>query len=189
LVHQVVHIDFVALSDKATPEALAALMAAAAGLTALAEVVTAGVIEAEPGSDFDLAFFFVLRDFAALEPFGTNVAYVRFLQGFVAPVLRAFTGADVRLEDEMPPIRPQAACLALAAADETYDWEVKAALGQWTEALTNADSVVGLAVGERQRYRGLALAFSDQALQASEAIEARFSATFVAGKARSFGLR
>jgi hypothetical protein len=45
------------------------------------------------------------------------------------------------------------------APDESYDWEVSDALSQW--AATQAESfVVGVAVGERQRYRGVALVFT-----------------------------
>src|SRR5262245_26979602 len=125
------HVDLVALSKKATREAIDALEEEAARLIALDEVVSAGVIEATKGSDYDLAFFFVLRDFTALEPFGTNPAYAKFLQAGVAPLLRAFGGADVRLEGDMASVETHGAFMALAAADETYDWEVRAALEQW----------------------------------------------------------
>jgi hypothetical protein len=181
---QVLHIDLVALSDKATREARATLAGEAAGLTSLAEVVTAGVIEAEAGADFDIALFFVLHDFTALEPFGTNPEYVRFLQGSIAPVLRAFAGADVRLENDMPPMRGYAACLSLTAPDETYDWEVKSGLSQWALAVQGASAVVGLAVGERQRYRGLALAFGDEPFSACPAVDQRFGSTLVTGRSR-----
>ena len=40
----------------------------------------------------------MLEGFTYLEPFGTDARYVRFLQGTVAPRLKAFAGADVSLD-------------------------------------------------------------------------------------------
>jgi hypothetical protein len=179
------HIDFVAVSENATSEGLDALFAEAARLATLDEVVSAGVIEAGPGSDFELAFLFVLRDFAALEPFGTSPMYSRFLQGYIAPVLRLLAGADVRLEGDMPAIAGQGACLALAADDETYDWEVSDTLNDWSRGLEAVGSVVGIAMGERQRFRGVGLAFGDAPLTPVKVSDERFTSTLVMGKARS----
>jgi len=179
------HIDFVALSEQATSEGLDALFAEAARLATMEEVVSAGVIEAEADSDFELAFLFVLRDFAAIETFGTSPMYSRFLQGYVAPVLRLLAGADVRLEGDMPPIAGRAACLALAADDETYDWEVSDALNGWRRGILTAGSVVGMAMGERQRFRGVGLAFGDEPLTPAKVGGERFTSTLVTGKAWS----
>jgi hypothetical protein len=84
-------------------------------------------------SDFDLAFFFVLDAFTSLEPFGTDAAYIRFLQGKAARILRGFAGADIALDQPFPDIGPNATCLALIAPDQTYDWEVRAALESWAQ--------------------------------------------------------
>jgi hypothetical protein len=157
LTDQVAHFDFIALSDNATEPAIDDLVETAAGLLGLPGVETGGVIRAGTAdSDFDLAFFFVLDSFSALEPFGTNPAYTRFLQGTIAPLLRSFAGADVALDAPFPEVGPFAACLALSAPEETYDWEVHAALHSWAPP----PSALGLAVGERQRYRGCVVRFS-----------------------------
>src|SRR4051794_31924278 len=181
---RVIHIDFVAVADnKATPELLDALFVEAGSLAQLDEVVDAGVIEGAPGSDFELAFLFVLRDFAALEPFGTKPAYAKFLQGYVAPVLRQLAGADVRLEGEMPAIQGPASCIALAASDETYDWEVSSALRDWAKVLSPDSRAIGLAVGERQRYRGVAIAFGSA--KAERLTDELMTSTLIIGEARS----
>jgi hypothetical protein len=179
------HIDFVAVSDQATPERLNDLFAEAARLATLDEVVSAGIIEADSGSDFELAFLFLLQDFAALEPFGTSPMYSRFLQGYVAPVLRLLAGADVRLEGDMPAIAGQAVCLALAADDEIYDWEISDALNDWSRHGSPKGAVAGMAVGERQRFRGIGLAFADAQMTPVKVADERFASTLVAGKARS----
>ena len=178
-----IHIDFVAVAEKATQEGLDALFAEAGSLATLEEVVDAGVIEGEAGSDFELAFLFVLRDFAALEPFGTNPRYSKFLQGYVAPVLRQLAGADIRLEGEMPTIQGHASCLALIASEETYDWEVTTALRDWAKALSVDSRALGLAVGERQRYRGVAIAFGNTT--AARVTDEHLTSTLVTGRARS----
>ncbi len=161
---------------------LDALFAEAGNLATMDEVIDAGVIEGAPGADFELAFLFVLRDFAALEPFGTSPSYSRFLQGYVAPVLRQLAGADVRLEGEMPAIGGNAACLALMASDETYDWEVSTVLRDWAKPFAPDARAVGLAVGERQRYRGVAIAFGDAT--AERITDDLMTSTLVTGKAR-----
>ncbi len=126
----------------------------------------------------------MLRDYASIELFGTSPMYARFLQGFVAPVLRLLAGADVRLEGDMPGVAGRAACLALSAGDETYDWEVSEALNHWTGGLDAAGSVLGMAVGERQRFRGVGLAFGDEPLAPAKLGGERFKSTLIMGKAR-----
>lgn len=177
---QVVHFDFIALADGTSPKAVEELITEAKGLTRLPGVEAAGVIRSEPASqpDFDLAFFFVLEAFTALEPFGTHEAYIRFLQGRVARILRAFAGADVVLREPFPATGPFAACLALAAPDETYDWEVWAALDQWRD---DSAAMIGLAVGERQRYRGCVLRFNETAISPSRPDDDRFTTSLIAG--------
>jgi hypothetical protein len=183
---QVIHLDFISLSPSAGPDDRSQLMNAAAVLSALPQVATLGVIEsgASSESDFDLVFYFLLPNLASLEPFGTDPRYTGFLQGAVAPRLKAFAGADVRLEADFKAEGPLGACLALMAPEETYDWEVRDALRAWGDAVCGG-AAVGLAVGEKQMYRGAALAFAG-ALTAAEKPEAtRFKATLISGAART----
>jgi len=181
---QVLHLDFVSLSPTTGPDDRRLLMAAAAALSVVHGVVAIGVIEGEAGSDFDLAFYFVLSEFAALEPFGTDPRYSRFLQGAVAPRLKGFAGADVRLEDDFAADGSLGAVIALIGPDETYDWEVRDALLAWAQETGAPRTVVGLAAGERQLYRGVALAFGDTLQAASAPDPERFRATKVGGRAR-----
>ena len=179
------HLDLASLSLTTGPEAHRELIEAARCLPSLPGVLSTGVIEADAGADFELAFLFVLAEPAALERFGTHPEYSRFLQGSLAPRLHAFAGADVRLEGEFPALQAYAACLALTAPDETFDWEVTAALKRWVDGLGAPSHAIGLAVGEKQRYRGAALAFADRPLAAQRPQEARFGATLVYGRAQS----
>jgi hypothetical protein len=183
---QVIHLDFISLSPATSPEDRKQLINAAAKLSALPQVVSLGVIESDAGPrpDFDLVFYFLLPDFASLEPFGTDRRYIEFLQGNIAPRLKAFAGADVRLEDDFEAVGPLGACLALMAPEETYDWEVRDALRAWGDAVAAGAAVVGLAIGEKQMYRGVAIAFADS-LKAAEKPEAsQFRTTLVSGTAR-----
>ena len=181
---QVLHLDFIALKPETGPDDRMQLQAAAAELTRLDQVMSAGVIEGAPGSEFDLVFFFLLPDFSALEPFGTDPRYSRFLQGSVAPRLKGFSGADVRIDNDFEARGDHAACLALMAPDETYDWEVRQALEEWASAAGPLSTVIGLAVGERQRYRGAALAFAGSAVTAAAPPDDRFALTLVGGETR-----
>jgi hypothetical protein len=182
LTNQVAHFDFIALADEAAEQAIGDLIDTAAGLLRLPGLEMAGVIRASAASSshFDLGFFFVLDSFAALEPFGTHPDYTRFLQGKVAPILRAFAGADVVLDALFPEVEAYAACLALSAPEETYDWEVRAALDSWS----SPPSAVGLAVGERQRYRGCVVRFSADEFVLPAPPNGRFVASLIAGHAR-----
>jgi hypothetical protein len=183
----VLHLDFIGLAPGVGPEARAALIAEAGRLAALDEVEGVGVIEADEGSDFDVVLWFLLPSFEALEPFGTDARYTHFLQGTVARVVKGFAGADVRLEGQTAPVDGPAACLALAAPDETYDWEVRQTLSAWAEGTASGSSSIGLAVGERQRYRGVAIAFGEGARTAPRVDEGRFGSTLVLGTARTLG--
>ncbi len=138
--------------------------------------------EGSARSDFDLAFFFVLEGFTALEPFGTHAAYIQFLQGKVARMLRGFAGADVSLRAPFPEIGAYATCLALAAPDETYDWEVWAALDDWAEG--SPARAVGLAIGERQRYRGCVVTFTSTPITSISPADDRFQTSVIAGAAQ-----
>jgi hypothetical protein len=182
---QVLHIDLIALGDHTTPGTRGDLISAAAGLIAMDQVQAVGLIEGTRESDYDLAVIFQLDSFASLEPFGTDTRYSQFLQGSVAPVLRTFAGADVKLERDFETIEGPAACLALAAPEETYDWEVREALELWTQALRPHAVAIGVAAGERQRYRGAGIAFGGEALGATRPGDSPFSATLVCGQFRS----
>ena len=184
---QVLHLDFIALRPETTREQRNQLEDAAASILALDQVIGVGVINAEAGSDFDIAFLFLLPDFTDLEPFGTDPRYVRFLQGSVAPVLRAFAGADVNLEDDLDLVDGPAACLALMAPDETYDWEVRDALESWAGTLSPDATAIGVAVGERQQYRGVCVAFGGGALSAGKSDEGSFTPTLIRGAVRRLG--
>ena len=106
-------------TERTTIGAREAVLEAAKALSAVDGVTRIGAIEAAAGSDYDLALFFMLSDSGALEPFGTDPRYVRFLQGTVAPVLKSFAGADVRLDAPLPVVEAYGACLALAAPPQT----------------------------------------------------------------------
>lgn len=184
---QVLHLDFISLSPTTGTDDRKQLMDAAAQLSALPQVQSLGAIEAaaESGSDFDLVFYFLLPEFSALEPFGTDSRYAGFLQRAVAPRLKAFAGADVRLEDDFALSGTHAVCLALMAPEETYDWEVREALQGWCDSAAGSSSVVGLAVGEKQMYRGAALAFGATPIAAERPDDTRFRSTLITGTART----
>jgi hypothetical protein len=180
----VLHLDLIALAPGTTPEAREALIASAGELGLLANVERVGVIEAEVPDDFDLAFFFVLRGFASLEPFGTDPTYAAFLQTRVAPLLRGLAGADVRLENDFPAIAAYGACLGLAAPPTTYDWELSANLNAWLHKYGLAGTV-GLAIGEHGRFRGLAIAFADAPLDVEAPVQKPFGPSLITGRART----
>ena len=183
MTEQVLHLDLLALAAGTSSEAVEDLIGAAGGLASLPGVERVGVIHSDGGSDFDVAFLFILPGFAALEPFGTATGYSRFLQTKVAPLLRGLSGADVRLEDEFPAISSYGACLALAAPPRTYDWEVTAALQGWLQKQAVA-GVTGLAVGEHGRYRGVAIAFGDEPLAVAPLEQAPFGPSLITGPSR-----
>jgi len=184
---QVLHLDFISLSPTAGPDDRKQLLEAAAQLAELPQVESLGAVEADGASqsDFDLALYFLLPDFTALEPFGTDTRYAGFLQLAVAPRLKAFAGADVRLEADFAVQRTYAACLALMAPEETYDWEVRDALQSWHDSVPGVSGAVGLAVGEKQIYRGAALAFAADPIAAERPDTPKFRSTLIAGAART----
>jgi hypothetical protein len=182
----VLHLDFVSLNDSTDLGDRNQLIEAAAQLAELPQVEVVGVIEAnatESDSDFELAFYFLLPEFTALEPFGTDARYVAFLQGAVAPRLKAFAGADVRLEDEFSADGDFAACLAIMAPEQTYDWEIREALQGWCGKV-DGSAAIGIAVGEKQLYRGAALVFSEVPHTAKRPDTGRFRTTLISGKMR-----
>lgn len=179
---QVLHLDFIKLTPETTAAHRAGLDAAATRLQEIDGVIGTGVIEADATSDFDVAFWFLLRDFAALEPFGTHPGYIRFLQGTVAPLLSGFAGADVKLDAAFESRDGDASCLALMGPEEAYDFEVREALETWAQESGPASAAIGVAVGERQQYRGAAIAFGTSTGSRPE-IEP-FRATLLRGTAR-----
>ena len=181
---QVLHIDLIKLAPETGSDQRARLAEAARELAAVDGVLSTGVIEGNGDSDFDIAVWFALREFLALEPFGTDPRYSRFLQGEVAPVVQAFAGADVELEEAVSPCDGSAACLALLGPEEAYDFEVREALSAWAEGTRATARAIGLAVGERQIYRGAALVFGAPA-PASRPEAGPFRSTLVAGEGRT----
>ena len=179
---QVLHLDFINLTPETGSEERNQLEDAAAKLRAVDGVRGIGLLEGDGASDFDLALWFTLRDFAALEPFGTHPDYTRFLQGTVAPMLRGFAGVDVKLEEDLEAGHGAAACLVLLGPDEAYDFEVREALQTWVEAVDAATAAYGVAVGERQIYRGAAVAFGPR--RAGRPEVSPFRATLIRGQAR-----
>ena len=188
MTQQVLHLDFISLKDPVDSEQRSRLAEAAASLMAMEQVVTGGVLDCVAGSDFDLVFFFVLPDYQALEPFGTDPRYVAFLQKHVAPTLRAFAGADVSVEDEvvLPP-RAIAACIALTAPEETYDFEIREVLEGWVRGAGVSLSTIGLAVGEVRSYRGVALIFGEGAVGPERLASDVYDVSYVWGGARLLG--
>ena len=79
------------------------------------------------------------------------------------------------------------AMLALTAPEATYDWQVRADLSTWSALLTSGAAVVGLAAGERQRYRGVALAFLQEIARALPPAPLGYGALVAAGPARALG--
>jgi hypothetical protein len=181
-VAQILHLDFINLTPGTSSEARGELDRVAAGLIAIDGVTAIGVIEGDEASDFDLAYWFGLRDFEALEPFGTDARYSQFLQGTVAPVLRGFAGADVKLDEAFEPDEGPAACVGLIGPDEAYDFEVREALEAWASSVRASSAAIGVAVGEKQMYRGAAIAFGASGEGRPEATP--FRATVVRGRAR-----
>jgi hypothetical protein len=177
---QVLHIDFVALTPDAGADGREEILSQAAVAQEIDGVLAVGAIEGDAGSDFDLGVYFVLEGFTHLEPFGTDSRYVRFLQGTLAPRLKAFAGADVSLEAPYEASLPYAACIALEASPRTYDWEVRERLSSWAQSIAGGERVIGVAVGERQRYRGLAMVFANAEITASS----EQAGSIVRGKAR-----
>ncbi len=181
---QVLHVDLISLKPTTDAAEQRDLISEAAALLSLEQVVGGGVIKAEAGSHFDLAVFFALTDFAALEPFGTHPAYSRFLQGKVAPLLKAFAGADITIDKPLELFDGYGACLALAAPEEAYDWEIREKLEQWRDLAIGTASVIGLAIGERQHYRGFAMSFSDTPFDPPGPPNSRFDTAIVKGRTR-----
>jgi hypothetical protein len=187
--NQILHVDLVLLREDVSDEALSALYEEAGRLKEIEGVVQVGVIEsgarsgqAAGGSDFDLAFFFVIDSVGELEAFGTDQRYVRFLQGGVARTLRSFGGADALLRDGFCGAGEYGACAALAATPQTYDWQVQDALAGW--AAFSDGALTGLAVGERQRYRGVGMIFSGQPISRPASGFEGFGLDFISGRCR-----
>jgi hypothetical protein len=155
----VLHVDFVVLQESVGSDEVDDLCREAAALEDLNGVQRIGLISAGFGadSDFDLAFLFLLDGLANLEGFGTDTRYIRFLQGGLAQAMKSFGGADIQLLGSFERSGAFAGCVALAGTPQTYDWQVRDALGAW-----DPEASVGLAVGERQRYRGVGVLFSNQ---------------------------
>lgn len=179
----VLHADFISLGPGQASSVREGVIEAAAALSAVpgASQVFALVPEGETGGT--LGLFFLLVDLSALEAFGTDQRYTAFLQKVVAPVLGSLAGADVRTEGTLDDRADEAACLALSAPPNAYDWEVKAALETWRDSI-DAPGLTGLAIGERQRFRGLGLVAAEGASSLAPPSLAKFGTTWLAGRLR-----
>jgi hypothetical protein len=181
---RVLHADFIALVPNTPAASRQELVGHAAALASLPGVQAVVTIEAASELEFGLALLFVLDDRTALEGFGADTRYAAFLHKAVAPILETLAGVDVLVDTDFPQSAGYGACLALMAPEETYDWQVRAALTDWTNAIPGAaGGAIGLAVGERQRFRGLAVVFGDGPLAAG-AGPGGFDCTLVSGRAR-----
>lgn len=181
-VAQVLHLDLVLLKEDVPEEARQALFEEAGSLRDLPGVLAIGVIDSVGDSDFNLAFFFVLDGLASLESFGAHERYIAFLQGGLARSLRSFAGADVQVMAPFGGVEGYAGCVALAATPQTYDWQVRTALNGW--AASGEHPLIGLAVGERQRYRGIGIMFSAQPVTRPASGFEGFGIEFISGRAR-----
>ncbi len=184
MTQQVLHIDLISLKPATNAADQETLIHEAGILLSIEDVIGGGVIQAGAESHFDLAVFFALKDFAALEPFGTHPGYSRFLQGKVAPLLQAFAGADVAMDAPLGSISGFGACVALSAPDEAYDWEIREKLEQWRDGVAGTAAVLGLAVGDRQNYRGLAMSFASTAFEPPQIVGERFDTVEIKGRSR-----
>jgi len=160
------------------------LLLAAGQLRSIDGVLLTAVIEGVRVSDADLALFFLLDGSADVEAFGTDRRYIAFLQKNLAPSLAGLTGADIVLESDFPGIRPNGICLAIAAPPATYDWEIRQDLATWAASVAPEAWATGLAAGERQRYRGIAIAFFED-LDALPSPPSRYGTLMAAGPARA----
>jgi hypothetical protein len=183
--HPLLHVDLVLLREDVSQGALADLSGEAAALRDLPGVLTIAEIAAEPAlleariSDFDRAFIYMLDSQSGLEEFGTHPRYVRFLQAGLAGAMRSFGGCDARLVATLPPPAAYAGCLALAATPQTFDWQVREAIAGWAP-----DGACGLALGDRQRYRGIGLMLSHQPVPRPDSGFEGFGIDFLTGSFR-----
>lgn len=175
---RVLHADFISLAPGQTEQA-GAILSAASDLRALPGVEKVLAVEGEEEGRAALGIVFLIDDLASLEAFGTDQRYTAFLQKVVAPALGGLAGIDARIEGGLDESRPSGACLALNAPPHAYDWEVKAALESWQER-AGAKGIVGLAVGERQRFRGIGIIAGDAPPMAPTDFGS-FGITFVSG--------
>jgi hypothetical protein len=178
------HVDLISLKPETSGSDRADLLLAAAQLRSIDGVLLTGVIEGLRVSDADLALFFLLDGSADIEAFGTDRRYIAFLQKDLAPSLAGLTGADIVLESDFPAFRPNGVCLAIAAPPATYDWEIRHDLAAWAASVAPESSATGLALGERQRYRGIAIAFTDNR-EDLPSTPSRYGALMAAGPARA----
>jgi hypothetical protein len=155
------HADFISLRPEAEPAAIEALLTAATALAELPMVERVYVLDPDAGAAYDLIVLFFLDSATAIEGFGTDPRYARFLQGAVAPVLQHLDGADLGIEGDAGDDLPYAACYCLAAPLQTFDWEARDRMNAWRDGLDAAWSVTGIATGDRDRFRGVALAVGE----------------------------
>jgi hypothetical protein len=143
------------LKSGTTDEQRDQLVTSFSGLLPVTEAAALGCVTAgDGGSTHDLALFAYLTDAAALERFGTDARYMRYLQHSFLPLIEDFVSADVEVETGPATGYEFAVCFCLDIPPATYDWQVRALLSRLTSASKAAVSAaVGIALNERQSYR------------------------------------
>jgi hypothetical protein len=152
----VLHLLLAHLKPGTTDERREQLMAAFSDLLAIPEALRLGcVVARDQDSTHDLALFACLTDAAALERFGTDARYMRYLRGSFLPLVERFVTVDLRLDDRpLPGGHESALCFCLDVPPATYDWQVRAVLSRLTEESRAEDpACLGIALNDRQPYR------------------------------------
>ena len=115
------------------------------------------------GSTHDLALFAYLADAAALELFGTDAGYMRFLQQSFLPAVSAFVTMDIAIDDRpLPEGQSSAICFGLDVAPATYDWQVRSLLARLIDVPGASAASLGMALNDRQPYRAGGVVYAPQ---------------------------
>ncbi|MDI6856756.1 MAG: hypothetical protein QME71_00325 [Dehalococcoidia bacterium] len=151
----VLHLLLVRLKARDRHENGEALVSRFLRLQHACEVLRLGcVVGSRAGSTHDLALFAYLADAAALERFGTDARYMRFLQQSFLPAVGDFVTMDIVIDDgPLPENRPSALCFCLNVAPATYDWQVRSLLERFIAAPGASAASLGMALNDRQPYR------------------------------------
>lgn len=129
-----------------------------------ADVLRLGCITAsDAGSTHNLALFAHLADAAALDRFGTDAPYMRFLQQSFLPAVSAFVTMDIAVDDgPLPEGQPSAVCFCLDVAPATYDWQVRSLLERLIATPGASAATLGMALNDRQPYRTGGVVYAPQ---------------------------
>lgn len=151
----VLHLLLVRLKPRARDGNGEALVSEFLRLRHAREVLRLGcVTDGNAGSTHDLALFAYLADAAALERFGTDARYMRFLQQSFLPAVGDFVTMDIAIDDgPLPEGQPSAICFCLDVAPATYDWQVRLLLERLIATPGASAASLGMALNDRQPYR------------------------------------